>query len=91
MNEDRIQLARVEQLLEENLQVAEETNSMLRDMRRWSRIGVFFKIILWSAVIILPFLLLKPIIEQLVPASNGVPDSALQERLEQALDLYQGQ
>lgn len=81
---EEIQLARLEQLLEENLELAEENNKLLREMRRWSRLGVFVKVILWAAVIILPFLLLKPVIEQLFPAATGISDPAFQE----VLDMY---
>ena len=95
MDDDKLQLTRVEQLLEENLQVAEETNKMLRDMRRWNRINLFFRVIIWAAIIILPFLLLKPILESLVPAASGVPGSGFlgfpsQADIERAIDSYQG-
>jgi len=95
MNDENLQLARVEQMLEENLQVTEETNRMLREMRRWSRVGIFLRVFIWAALIILPLLLLKPILESLVPAAGGAGSGFLgfptQADLEKALDSYQGQ
>lgn len=92
MNDDQMQLARVEQLLQENLEVAHETNAMLRDMRRTARWGFWLRVVVWAAVIILPLLILKPILETLVPATGagsgffGFPSQA---DLEKALDSYQ--
>lgn len=96
MEEDKMALARVEQLLEENLEIAEENNRLLRDLRRTGRIAFWLKLVLWAVVLILPFLLIGPIIEALVPAaSNGQNGSFLglpsPEQLQQVLDLYQGQ
>ena len=89
-------LTRVEQLLEETRELAEENNRLLRDLRRTARMGFWFKVLLWAAVIILPFLLLKPILETLVPAARtgdqgvgvfGLPSEA---QLEGIIDAYQG-
>lgn len=94
MNDDSMQLTRIEQLLEENLEVAQETNEMLRDLRRTARWGFWLRLLVWAAVIILPFLLLKPILETLVPATGtgsgpfGFPS---QEQLKEVLDAYQGE
>lgn len=96
--EDQMKIARIEQLLEENLELAEENNKLLIDMRRAARWGLFIKIIVWAAIIILPLLLLKPIIETLLPSAAGSDPAGLnifgfpsQEDIERALDTYQGQ
>jgi hypothetical protein len=94
MNEDQLQLTRLEHLLQENLEVAKETNVMLRDMRRLGRVWFWLRLLIWAMVIILPLLLLKPIIETLIPAAGngssffGFPT---QEDLERAIDSYQGE
>ena len=96
MNEEQMTLTRVEQLLQENLELSEENNKLLRDLRRTARLGFWFKLLIWAAVIILPFLLLKPILETLVPATGageagfsifGLPS---QDQLEGVIDAYQG-
>lgn len=97
MNDEQMQLARIEQLLEENLEIAEETNNMLRDLRRWNRAGFWFRVLVWAAVIVLPFLLLKPIIETLVPSlggntpGNGFFGLPSQADIERAIESYQAQ
>jgi hypothetical protein len=95
MNDDTsLQLTRIEQLLEDNLAAAQETNDMIRDMRRTAWWGFWFKVIIWAAVIILPFILLKPLLETLVPAAaggSGLFGLPSQSDLEKALDAYQGE
>jgi hypothetical protein len=93
MNPDDLSQARLEQLLEENLELARENNELLRDMRRMGRISFWGKLLLWGAVIILPFIFLKPYLEALVPAAsgdtNGVFGFPSKDQLEKALDSYQ--
>ena len=95
MNEDHsMQLTRIEQLLEDNLEATQEVNERVRSMQRAARWGFWLKAVIWAAVIILPFLLLKPILQTFVPATGadsgffGFPSQA---DLEKALDSYQGQ
>jgi hypothetical protein len=97
MNDEQMSMARIEQLLEENLQLAEENNRLLRDLRRVGRWGFWLRLLLWAAVIILPFLLLRPILTTLVPGATndgagfsifGLPN---QEQLKDVLDAYQGE
>lgn len=96
MNDEQMTLTRVEQLLEENLELAEENNKLLHDLRRTARLGFWFKLLVWAAVIILPFILLKPILETLIPAARtgeggvGVFGLPSQEQLENVIDTYQG-
>ena len=95
MNDDeQMRLTRLEQLLEENMEISQETNSIVRDLRRTTRWAFAIKLVLWAAVIILPFLLLKPIIETLVPAAgsgSGFLGFPSQENIERAIESYQGQ
>ena len=98
MDQDEMTATRVQQLLEENLQLTQETNEMVREMRRLGRIMFWIKLVLWAFVIILPFLLIGPILEAMFPvtAEGAGPGLNLfgfpsQETLERALDSYQGQ
>jgi hypothetical protein len=95
MSDDLMQLTRIEQLLQENLEAAQETNDMIRDMRRTARWGFWLKVLVWAAVIILPFLLLKPILETFVPAAagsgTGVFGFPSGDELKGVLDAYQGE
>ena len=64
------------------------------DLRRTARWGFWLKVVVWGAIIILPFLLLKPILETLVPAAgagSGLFGLPSQGDLEKALDAYQGE
>jgi hypothetical protein len=97
MDEERMAMTRIEQLLEDNLELAEENNRILRDLRRVGRWGFWLRLLLWAAVIILPFLLLRPIISTLIPGATsdgagfsvfGLPN---QEQLKDVLDAYQGE
>ena len=90
-------LARIEQLLEDNLRLTEENNRLIREVRRNGKMAFWFKVALWAVIIILPFLLIGPILEALVPAVNGetggvnllgLPSSG---QLQDVLDAYQGQ
>lgn len=96
MDDEKMTLARVEQLLEENLELAEENNRLLRELRRAGRISFWLKLVLWAAVLILPFLLIGPLLEALVPAASGSQGSSFlgfpsPDQLQEALDIYQGQ
>lgn len=94
MNDDSMQLNRIEHLLQENLEVAQETHDMVRDLRRTAWWGFWLRVLVWAAVIILPFLLLKPILETLVPSAgtgSGIFGFPSQEDLKGVLDAYQGE
>ncbi|MEA2701407.1 MAG: hypothetical protein QOE22_116 [Candidatus Parcubacteria bacterium] len=96
MNDDQMQLTRIEQLLQDNLEATREVNELVRDLRRWGRLGFWFRIVIWAAVIILPLLLLRPILQTLIPAAgtggagSGFFGFPSQSDIEEALDSYQG-
>ena len=73
MNED------LNPLLEENLRLARDTNRMLRAMRRDAWFSFFGKILLWAAVIVVPFyfyaIYLAPLMESV---SSLIPGSGTQ-------------
>ncbi|MES2225901.1 MAG: hypothetical protein V4480_03780 [Patescibacteria group bacterium] len=67
---DEASISRIEQLLEETKELAEENNRLLRDIRRTNRISFWSKVILWTVVLILPFIFLGPLLRALVPATG---------------------
>jgi|CXWL01.1.fsa_nt_gi hypothetical protein len=97
MNEEQQRLARIEDLLTRNLEVAEETKNILKEMRRNSLIAFWFKVVLWAAVLILPLLFIKPLLNSIFPVTKGetgvnVSTFPTQEDIQKALELYtQGQ
>lgn len=60
-------------LLKENLALAKENNEMLKQMRRLGRIAFWAKAIIWTALIILPLLLIGPLMSYLSSIVGGVP------------------
>lgn len=69
--EENVTLGRLEELLEENLKLAEDTNRILRDVRRTGRIAFWFKVILWTVVLVLPFFFIGPLLKALEPYTGG--------------------
>ncbi|KND49369.1 MAG: hypothetical protein AB203_03160 [Parcubacteria bacterium C7867-008] len=69
--EQDVTLGRLEELLEENLKLAEDTNRILRDVRRTGRIAFWAKVILWTIVLVLPFFFIGPVLRALEPYTNG--------------------
>lgn len=91
---DETDFARLEQILEETKEIAEENNQILRELRRNWRVSFWIKVVLWALVLILPFLLIGPVLNAIVPAVSGeqngvgvfgVPDTA---ELQQLIDTY---
>ena len=96
MDEDKITLARLEQLMEENLELAEENHRMLKEMRRMGRVSFWTRVVLWALVIILPLLLLKPVLNMLFPVTGddtvpglNVPGFPSKEDIERAIRTYE--
>ncbi len=58
-------------LLKENLRVAEDTNRILRSMRRQARWGLVGKVILWIVLIIVPLFFLKAYLEPYMELLQG--------------------
>jgi hypothetical protein len=92
MDEDQITLSRIEQQLQDNLELAEENNRLLRQVRRSLRVSFWLRILIWAVVIILPILLLGPILNAIIPATGdaagplGLPSVEDLERLREAFD-----
>ncbi|KND50506.1 MAG: hypothetical protein AB202_02525 [Parcubacteria bacterium C7867-007] len=97
--EDNVVLARLEELLEENLKLAEDTNRILREVRRTGLISFWAKVILWTIVLILPLFLIGPLLSALKPYFNAtVPDGSAAllgvpspEQIQQAVELFKAQ
>ncbi len=58
-------LSRIEQLLEDTLEVAEENNRMLQQIQRTMRWSFWGKLVLWVVVLGLPLFFLAPILKSL--------------------------
>lgn len=70
MEIDEQALSRIEQLLEDNLEVAEENNKLLHSLRRTQRWAFWGKLLLWIIVLGLPVLLLGPYLHALLPVTG---------------------
>lgn len=97
MDEETAARARFEHLLEQNLELSKDTNRIVRDLHKWTRIAFWTRVVLWILVIVLPLILLGSLISSFVPsAENGaVPGTSAfgfpsQEQLQEAIDLYLG-
>ena len=96
--EEPVTLERLEELLEENLKLAEDTNRILRDVRRTGRIAFWFKVVLWTIVLVLPFFLIAPFLRALEPYTGGalpiganlfgIPSA---EQIGKAIELFKAQ
>ena len=68
---DEATIARLEQEIAEVREIVEENNELLREMRRNGRIGFWVKTAIWIIVLALPFILIGPLLNALVPATAG--------------------
>ena len=89
---DEQSLKRIEQLLEEVQEVAEENNRILLNMQRQARWAFWGKLVLWLVVLVLPLLLLGPIIHAILPYDTtgtntffGLPSP---EQIQQLMSAY---
>jgi hypothetical protein len=98
---DSARIERLEQLLEDNIELAEENNKLIRSIRRGNRIAFWLKVVLWVIILGLPFFFIGPIMNALVPftgsakASNsssvfGVPSPKELEAAYTAFKQHQG-
>ena len=66
--------ARIEELLRDLQDSVDENNRILRRMQRSNAISFWGKIIIWTLVIVLPILFLKPLLNTILPfAGYGTP------------------
>jgi hypothetical protein len=96
MDDENMTLARVEQLLKDNLELTQENNRLIREVRRTGRVSFWFRLALWVIVLILPFLLIGPLLQALVPAAGGSGSGSLfglpsSSQLQEVFEAYQGQ
>ncbi len=67
---DEATISRLEQLVQDSIDLAEENNKLLRSLVRTTRFAFWAKALMWVVVIILPFIFLGPLVRTLVPAYN---------------------
>jgi hypothetical protein len=89
----------LEELLEENLELAKENNKLLKEMRRNAIIGLIARVVIWLVVLGVPIFFLStylgPILDALSGQANGqeIPVGLFgmpsQEQLNQLIEQYQ--
>jgi hypothetical protein len=68
--EEQVQtLARIENLLTEQLDLARDTNKVVHSIRRANWISFWIKFILWTFAIIVPLFFLGPFLKSLLPST----------------------
>lgn len=90
---DEQAFSRLEQLLQDTLEVAEENNELLHKIQRQARWSFWGKIIIWVLVLGLPLLFLGPILKSIVPYTGTAPHSVFglpsAEQLDAVISAYQ--
>lgn len=89
----------LEELLEENLELAKENNKLLKEMRRNAIIGLIARVVIWLVVLGVPIFFLStylgPILDAFSGQANGqeIPVGLFgmpsQEQLNQLIEQYQ--
>jgi hypothetical protein len=72
---DEQTITRLEQMLQDTLELAEENNELLRKIQRQQRVAFWGKLLLWILVLGLPLLFLGPILHALFPYVPGQSQS----------------
>lgn len=94
--DDSQNLSRLEQLLEDSLELAEENNRLLLQIQRTMRWSFWGKLVLWVVVLGLPLFFLAPILKSLtqLPGAGagsqsvfGLPSA---EQLKALVETYNG-
>lgn len=67
---DEATISRLEQLIEDSIELAEENNKLLRSLVRTTRFAFWAKALMWLIILVLPFIFLGPLVRTLIPASN---------------------
>ena len=89
--------ARIEELLRDLQESVNENNRILRRIQRSNAISFWGKLIIWTLVIVLPIIFLKPILNTILPfagyttpgvGSYGLPSQA---EIQQLLQAYRAQ
>lgn len=87
---------RIEQLAEETRALAEENNRLLREARRFARIGIALRILVWLVVLVVPLLVVGSVIRAIAPipvdgTAPGLFGLPSGEQLQDVLDAYRGE
>ena len=68
LDEHAAALTRIENLLTEQMDLIRDTNKVVHSIRRTNWITFWLKVILWTAVIVLPFFFIGPLLKTFVPS-----------------------
>ncbi len=90
---DEQTIARLEQLLQDTLEVAEENNALLLAMQRRARWALFGKIVIWIILLGVPLLFLGPLLHTILPYSANEPKTIFglpsPAQLQEIISTYQ--
>lgn len=91
---DEQTIARLEQLLEDTYEIAEENNKLLLSMQRTARWAFWGKLVLWVLVLGLPIFFLGPILHAILPipyseSSHSVFGLPSTDQVKSLLQAYQ--
>lgn len=64
-------IAQIEHQIEELLETAEDNNRLLRSIQRSMRWGFWGRLLVWIIVLALPFIVLGPFLQAVVPGLSG--------------------
>jgi hypothetical protein len=67
---DEASISRLEQLIEDSMELAEENNKLLRSLVRTTRFAFWAKAVMWLAILVLPFIFLGPLVRTIIPAAD---------------------
>ncbi|MEO6536551.1 MAG: hypothetical protein ABIT47_02575 [Candidatus Paceibacterota bacterium] len=67
---DEASISRLEQLVQDSIDLAEENNKLLRTLVRTGRLAFWTKAVMWLLILVLPFILLGPFVRTFIPASD---------------------
>ena len=67
-------IAHIRKLLEEQLALAQDSNKIIHNMRKWGRVAFAAKVVIWTIVLVVPLLLL-PYLAPFIPAFGGSASS----------------
>lgn len=76
MDDDK-RITRLEETLDELLELAEENNKILIKMERAARWSFWGRLLIWILVLALPFIVLAPFLHALVPGLSGMEGKGL--------------
>jgi cell division septal protein FtsQ len=83
---DDERLTRIEQQLDELLEISEEQTELMLQARRAARWGFWLKVVIWAFVLVVPFLVIGQLLKTFMPGEGfGALNS---QQVQNAIDAY---